>query len=221
MNHRRIAMLCVSALLLGLHPFAGIVFAQTAASENATQLETSSASPNPKYGDGTPEFAIQSFYTALAMADRDTVEYILANSKELTDWIDAQLDITYAFHRFSEAAKAQFGDEGRSLYLPSPALLALKQLKEIKPVESGNTAEWATNPRLPTKLFRKDGHWKIDILHSLEKPEHLQELTQEFIKTASYIDAIAEEMENRRYATVQDVRDEMKKRRANSNSPGR
>ncbi|MEO8272250.1 MAG: hypothetical protein ABI557_21250, partial [Aureliella sp.] len=98
------------------------------------------------------------------MADRETVEYILATPKELQDWIDAQLDITYAFHRFSEAAKSHFGDEGKSLYLPSPALLALKQLKEIKPKEFGDKAEWTTNPRLPTKLLCKDGHWKIDIL---------------------------------------------------------
>ena len=222
-NHIRMfqtsfAPLGLFAVVLVVQPWIGLLNAQTASSKESGQQATSSPSPNPKYGDDTPDSTIRSFYTALAMADRETVEYLLATPKGLDGWIDAQLDITYAFHRFSEAAKSHFGDEGKSLYLPSPALLAIKQLKEIKPKESGDKAEWTTNPRLPTKLFRKDGHWKMDILKSFEKPEHIKELSRDLQQTASYIDDIAEKMENGRFDTMEQVRAEMKRRRENKNS---
>ena len=199
-------------IVLPLQMFTGTLYAQSAVQDLTTQA-IPSQTPNLKYGDDTPESAIRSFYTAIAMADRATIEHILATPKELEEWIDSLLDITYAFHRFSEAAKTQFGEQGKSLYMPSPALLSLKQLKEIKPKESGDEAEWRTNPRLPTKLFRKDGHWKIDISKSFEKPDHIKQIAEEFRKSAECVDAIAEEMENGRYDTIEKVRAELKRRR--------
>lgn len=53
----------------------------------------------------------------------------------------------------------------------------------------------------------------MDIFGSFEKPEHMQLLSRELSKTAAYIDAIAEEMESRRYDTVEAVRAELKRRR--------
>ncbi len=196
----------------------GALNAQTTETQRSESPASDAPSPNPRHGDETPEGAIRSFYTAIAMADRDTVEYLLAKPKQLQDWIDAQLDITYAFHRFSEAAKSHFGDEGKALYMPAPALVALKQLNENKPKEMGDKAEWTTNPRLPTKLIRKDGHWKMDIVSSFEKPEHLQLISKELAKTAAYIDAIAEEMENGHFDTIEKVRAELKRRRDAQNS---
>lgn len=196
----------------------GFLSAQEITSPDTPSARTSQASPKPKYGDDTPESTIRSFYVALAMADQETVNFLLATPKELHEWVDAQLDITYAFHRFSEAAKSQFGDEGKSLILPSPSLIALNQLKDIKPKEDGDQAEWRTNPRLPMKLFRKDGHWKIDLLGSFEKAEHLQDLSREFARIAAYIDAIAEEIENGDIDTVEKVRSEMKRRRPSSST---
>lgn len=196
-----------------LQPLTGTLVAQTSSAPTSEPQSNPPSAPNPKYGDDTPESAIRSFYTAIAMADRDTVEFILTTPKELENWIDTQLDITYAFHRFSEAAKSHFGEEGKALYMPSPALFALKQLKEIKPKETDDKAEWTTNPRLPTKLIRKDGHWKIDLAGSFEKPEHIQLISQEHKKTADLIDAIAEEIEGGQYDTIPKVRAEIKRRR--------
>jgi hypothetical protein len=186
---------------------------QNAKPQDATAEPATKAGPNPRYGDATVESTIRSFYVAIAMADRDTVEYLLDTPNELQEWIDAQFDITYAFHRFSEAAKSHFGEKGKSLVLPSPALVALTKLKEIKPKEDGDKAEWATNPRIPSKLIRRDGHWKMDILRSFEKPEHMQLLNREMSKTAAYIDAIAEDMENGRFETIEAVRAELKRRK--------
>lgn len=188
-------------------------YAQESSTQGGAANSAAKASPSPKYGDATPEAMIRSFYVAIAMADRDTVEYLLVTPNKLQAWIDAQLDITYAFHRFSEAAKSHFGENGTTLVLPSPALVALNKLKEIKPKEDGDKAEWATNPRIPSKLIRQDGHWKMDIFGSFEKPEHMQLLSRELSKTAAYIDAIAEEMESGRYDTVEAVRAELKRRR--------
>jgi hypothetical protein len=192
--------------------------AQTENQPELSQAPSSTASPKPKYGDATAETAIRSFYTALAMADRDTVEYLLVTPNELQDWIDAQLEITYAFHRFSEAAKATFGDEGKSLYMPSPFLISLNQLKDNKPKETGDRAEWKTHPRLPTKLLRTDGHWKLDLLRSFEKPDHVLVVAKEMQKTAALVDALAEEMEKGKFESVQQVRAELKRRREASQS---
>lgn len=205
-------------ILLVSKSLTGILLAQESDSQDSVARTKSNSSPNPKYGDDTPESTIRSFYTALAMADRETVDFLLVTPKELREWVDAQLKITYAFQRFSVAAKSQFGDDGKSLFLPSPGLIALNQLKEVKPQEEGDKAQWATNPRLPTKLIRIDGHWKMDLLRSFEKPEHIQLLNREFARTAAYIDAIAQEMESGRYKSLEEVRAEMKRRKESGSS---
>lgn len=188
--------------------------------ENSKLANNTSASKEAlaELQDNTPEAAIRSFYTALANGDATTASQLLESSDKMAKWVEVQIDQTNAFRQLGMAAISRFGEDGKVLQVPVPAESALKKLESIKPIQNGDTAEWRTNPNVPSKLVRKNGHWKLDLYSSFQKPEHLAQQVDVFGRIAKYVKEIAADIETGRLASIPEVREEFKKQRAKLNA---
>lgn len=135
----------------------------------------------------------------------------------MRDWVKVQIEISNSFQHLGKASIACFGDTGKTLQLPAPAETVIGQLDKIKPVAKGNTAEWRTNPKLPTKLVLVDGHWKLDLYSSFGKPDDLVQISKTDGRIAKYIERIARDIDEDKFKSVADVRNELKAERAKMN----
>ncbi len=180
-------------------------------------IERAGNEPKPKFGDQTPEAAIRSFYTALATGGAPTARSLLVSPTKMHEWVEVQVRMSNSFRRLGEAAVKQFGEEGKVLQFPVPAELALVKLVTIKPTQEGDQAEWRTNPKLPTKLVRRNGHWKLDLYASFLKPQHMTQQNVIFGRIAQYVEQIAQDIEKGRFETIAAVREEFKRQRAKMN----
>jgi hypothetical protein len=180
-------------------------------------FEQAGKEPNPRFGDETPEAAIRSFYTALASCDTVTACWLLVSPAKMKKWVEVQARMSSSFRHLGSAAGERFGEEGKSLQLPPPAELALLKLATVKPTEKGDKAEWATNPKVPTNLVRKDGHWKLDLHSSFLKPEHIDQQNVVLGRIAMYVNQIAQGIEKGEFESVDAVREEFKRQRAKMN----
>ncbi len=213
----------VIPLLLGvlLWPKATCLLAQETSpplGQTRPAIEPASDKPKPKFGDQSPEAAIRSFYTALATGDAPTARSLLVSPTKMHEWVEVQIRMSNSFRRFGTAAVERFGDEGKALQFPVPAELALLKLATVKPTEEGDKAEWATNPKVPSKLIRKDGHWKLDLHSSFLKPEHMEQQNVVLGRIALYVNRIAQGIEKGKFESIAAVREEFKRQRAKMNA---
>ena len=170
--------------------------------------------PSPNVRDKTPELAIRSFFTALSNGDTDGACELLVSPKKMRQYCKIQTEITGAFKNLADAAEAAFGDDGKVLQLPNPALEAMKRLGDVSPTVNGDEAEWRTNPAAPMKLKRIDGHWKLDLFSSFNKKPEQFELTNKVMsRVAKYVGEIAADMNKGRYESVADVQAEFRRQR--------
>lgn len=174
--------------------------------------ETAPAKTPAKPDDSTPEGAIRAFFEAIAAGDATLAQSYLLNPDPVKEWTEVQSSLSLAFKRMATAA-VKFGDEGKSLQTPVPARLAIQKLETVKVEQDGDSAKWPSNPQVPMKLQRVEGHWKLDLHSSFQKPEHLEMMNRVQGRIAKFVDRIAADMESGKLDTVESVRNEMRKER--------
>jgi hypothetical protein len=174
--------------------------------------ESTPAKETVKPDDTTPDGAIRVFFQAIADGDAKLAQSYLLDPTPMKEWTEVQSSMSLAFKRLATAA-ARFSDEGKSLQTPVPALLAIQKLETVKVEQEGDSAQWPSNPQVPMKLQRVEGHWKLDLFSSFQKPEHLEMMNRVQGRIAKYVDRIAADIESGKLDSVDSVRAEMRKER--------
>jgi len=181
---------------------------------NCTVAQTASpADRGIKLDDVTPEAAICTFYNALARGDARSASRLLVTPAEMAEWTEIQANMSVSFQRLGAAAVSQFGDDGKLLQVSVPAETVLRKLDTIKPIQDGDTAEWRINPKVPMKMKRVHGHWKLDLYSSFRTPAHLRQINAVHRRVAAYVGRIATDIADGKFESVADVREEFKRQR--------
>ena len=68
-------------------------------------------------------------------------------------------------------------------------------------------------PAVPLKLKKIDGHWKLDLYSSFANPADLKKINRVHGGVANYIGDVATEIAAGKYESVDQVRQELKRRR--------
>ena len=205
MNHT-----CISAVLV---LSSVLVFTAGPTVSRATAQAESPRNGKLAVDDSTPEAAIRTFFGALAKGDSRSALQLLTSPDKMAEWAEIQAKTSLAFKHLGMAAVARFGDEGKSLQLPVPAELSLQKLETVKPVLDGDTAKWPVNPKAPLKMKSVDGHWKLEIYESFPSPSDVKQANSVHGRIAAYVAKIAADLEEGKFKSLAEVREEFKRQR--------
>jgi hypothetical protein len=163
--------------------------------------------------DRTPKEAIESFFSAIADGNADAACSLLVSPGKMREYCRIQSQLSVAFRDLADAGEEAFGEDGRVFRAGIPAELAVKRLAEVQPVTDGDHAVWPANPKAPMKLKRIDGHWKLDLYSSFNKPEQLTMANLVFEHIGTYVTEIATGIREGAFESVAEVQAELRQQR--------
>ncbi len=188
------------------------VESSTASVEQPVDSSTSSVEQTSAIELLAPESVLEKFYLSLANSEKEAALACTTGDPLTEEFIDSQIRLNAAFALFGKNALEKFPEEGQSMQMPSPALLAAKKVSQVPVIVAGTNATWPSNPSSPLRLELTEGQWKINLANSFPSPDLVQQSNKTFDGISSYITDIANEMAAGKYETVAMVRQELKRR---------
>jgi hypothetical protein len=126
---------------------------------------TTASNPPPKVDLSTPKAGATAFAKALENGDLEAAKAASIADEKGVQILELLVPVMGSMKKFSDAATAKFGEEGKKISGENAEGLNIaKQIEEAEIKETGDTATLATkNSKEPLKMKKVDGEWKVDI----------------------------------------------------------
>jgi len=177
-----------------------------------TDSEPEPSKPKAATATAPPSEVLKKFYRSLAESYYDDAISCTTGDALSREFVESQVRLNIAFQLLGKNSVEHFGDEGKALQKPPPALAPLQEVDRVAVNVSGSTATWPLNPNNPMKLVLIDGEWKFDLAGSFPSPAALRSANRTFDAVAAYISDVANGIAAGEFNTIPEVRQEIKRR---------